>query len=182
MGDAIVSSGYLYDGLLTTSNRQERIGPRIEKQRALHGLELMHLVRVARLRTESGGCGSVAKANQTSKGEGIPVEELDDEECPKVQSETEGQATSPRSRDVVCRSSSRAVSYNQLFDETAFVYDKTRSRLVSIQVYASVSAVCHAMRRNRWDKGWPTNAGSFGAGQLPVAEKECNVGTPCLQL
>ena len=25
---------------------------------------------------------------------------------------------------------------------------------MSVQVYASVSAVCHAMRRNRWDKGF----------------------------
>ncbi|CAE7548755.1 PFA3 [Symbiodinium sp. CCMP2592] len=51
-----------------------------------------------------------AKANQTSMGDGVPVEELDDEE------------------------------YNQLFDEKAFVYDKTR---------------------NRWDKGWSNNCCNF---------------------
>ena len=27
---------------------------------------------------------------------------------------------------------------------------------MSVQVYASVSAVCHAMRRNHWDKGFST--------------------------
>ncbi|CAE7246029.1 unnamed protein product [Symbiodinium necroappetens] len=33
--------------------------------------------------------------------------------------------------------------------------------LLSIQVYASVSAVCHVMHRNRWDKGWSKNCWNF---------------------
>ena len=30
-----------------------------------------------------------------------------------------------------------------------------------VQVHALVSAVCHAVRRNRWDKGWNNNCWNF---------------------
>ena len=60
-------------------------------------------------------------------GDGVPVEELDDEECPKVQSQTKSPAL--QEVEMPLRCSYRAVRYNQLFDEKAFVYDKSRSHL-----------------------------------------------------
>ena len=72
-------------------------------------------------------------------GDGIPVEELDDEECPKVQSQTKSPAL--QEVEMPLRCSYRAVRYNQLFDEKAFVYDK--EPLEPIQAHTSVFAACH---------------------------------------
>ena len=90
-------------------------------------------------------------------GDGIPVEELDDEECPKVQSQTKSQALQEVETPLRC--SYRAVRYNQLFDEKAFVYDKSRSHLNRSKLI--LRCLQYAMRRNRWDQGCSLNCWNF---------------------
>ena len=94
----------------------------------------------------------MAKANNTSLGHGIPVQDLDVEECPKVQ---------PHTTTMSPLQSSSAVRYNQLYDEKAFIYDKSRRRLCSHRSRFKLLLLPCAMRRNRWDKGWFNNCWKF---------------------
>ena len=53
----------------------------------------------------------------------------------------------------------RAVRYNQLFDEKAFIYDKSRSH--SNRSRLILRCLQYAMRRNRWDQGCSSNCWNF---------------------